>query len=142
LYRIKREITEKLTIVIDEFQRLPEDFLDSLHAVKPIAKAKMILISSSLYFVEKILGTKSPLLGIVTPFEIGLIKCRDVLSTLLKDFDAKTVLVLVAFIRDPFIMESIILTSNLEKFLTDTITVIKNVVPALIGEIFGEEGKN
>ena len=139
--RIKREMTEKLTIVIDEFQRLPEDFLDFLHAVKPIAKAKMMLISSSLYFVEKILGTKSPLLGIVTPFEVGLIKCRDVLSTLLKDFDAKTALVLATFIRDPFIMESVILTSNLEKFLTDTITVIKNVVPALIGEIFGEEGK-
>jgi|GEM_PF-4433175 len=51
------------TIVIDEFHRLEDDFLDFLHSIGK--GGKFILISSTLYLSKKILTEKSPLLGLV-----------------------------------------------------------------------------
>jgi len=58
LDRIQRDIHEDKVIVIDEFHRLSEEFQDLLHAVKPRASAKIILITSSLFFAEKILEAR------------------------------------------------------------------------------------
>ena len=80
--RIQRSIYEDKTIVIDEFHRLSEEFQDLLHASKPRASAKVILITSSLFFAEKILRPRSPLLGIVIPVRIDIISPSDIIKTL------------------------------------------------------------
>lgn len=46
--RLAGLLGESMTVVIDEFQRLPTDFLDYLHFLSPESKAKLILVGSSL----------------------------------------------------------------------------------------------
>jgi len=137
--RIKREIEERKTIVIDEFKRLPQSFLDFLHFSKSFAKSQIILVGSSLSFVNKILGTESPLLGIVYPFRLGLIKPRDIISSLSKYYSDKECLLLSMFARDPVVLEALTPNDNLKSFLRRVIPKIRVVVRSLIGEIFTEE---
>ncbi len=49
------ELGKDLRIVIDEFHRLGEDFVDFLHSLAGQG-ADLILITSSLYFSKEILG--------------------------------------------------------------------------------------
>ena len=137
--RIKRDIEERKTIVIDEFQRLPQSFLDFLHFSKSFAKSQIILVGSSLSFVNKILSTESPLLGIVYPFRLGLIKPRDIIFSLSKYYSDKECLLLSMFARDPIILEELAPNDNLESFLRKVLPKIRVVVRSLIGEIFTEE---
>jgi len=48
------------TIVIDEFQRLPEDFYDFLHYYKTRSKAKIILVGSSIHVAKKCFIEEKP----------------------------------------------------------------------------------
>ena len=59
--RIKRLLEEEKKVVIDEFQRLPPQFFDFLHASKPYSKVQLILISSSMRYTKEFLGKKEPL---------------------------------------------------------------------------------
>ena len=74
---LKRGLEEGKRIVVDEFHRLPEDFLDFLHALG--RKGKLTLISSTLWISKKLLTQKSPILGLFSEFPLGLIDERDIL---------------------------------------------------------------
>src|SRR5579885_2286164 len=67
-------------VVVDEFQRLPEDFPDFLHANAD--KAKLVLIASTLYISRKILSYGSPLLGAFEEFRLDI---REELARILKE---------------------------------------------------------
>ena len=61
-----RELQMKLkygkTIVVDEFHRLGEGFFDYLQAWRK--EGRLILVSSTLGMAKKLLGVRSPLLGL------------------------------------------------------------------------------
>lgn len=65
--RIKDLLLRDITIVVDEFQRLPERFLDLLHYHSTDSRAKLILVGSSFSVARKLMERRSPLLGIVRP---------------------------------------------------------------------------
>ncbi len=139
---IQRDLLEEKTVVIDEFHRLSEDLQDLLQALKPSSKARLILITSSLFYVEKIFGPKSPLLGIVTPIKIGVIQPRNILLALSNHIrDVETLLQMAPFAREPLLLNIIRDNQLIDDFLVRLSLVIKDVVPALIGEIFFEEGR-
>jgi len=71
-------LKEGKTVVLDEFQRLPENYLDLLSTVYP--KGTLILLASSLRVINKVIGSNSPLLGQVTPYKMGIIKYSDTLG--------------------------------------------------------------
>jgi len=137
--RIKRELTAEMTIAIDEFQRLPQEFLDFLHFMKNTSKAKLILVGSSLGFALKILSKGSPLLGLIYPIQLKLITPQDITSSLCGIFDDKTCILLSMFIRDPVVLEDLQEDDTLESFLERIIPKLKFTIRSLIGEIFTEE---
>ena len=71
-------LKEGKTVVLDEFQRLPENYLDLLSTVYP--KGTLILLASSLRVINKVIGSNSPLLGQVIPYKMGIIKYSDTLG--------------------------------------------------------------
>jgi len=139
LERVRRELLEEKIIVIDEFHRLPDTFFDILHAFKPKSKAKLILIMSSLRYVSSILGPKSPLLGIVTPVEVGLFDPRELTTVLYARWKPTQVLLISTLAQDPVVFESLQIGDSPETFLNRILGRIRTIVPALIGEIFAEE---
>jgi len=79
------------------------------------------------------------LLGIVYPFRLGLIKPRDIISSLSKYYSDKECLLLSMLARDPVVLEALTPNDNLKSFLRRVIPKIRVVVRSLIGEIFTEE---
>ncbi len=109
-------------IVVDEFQRLGRNFPEVLHSIG--RRGKLTLITSSKYYAREMLSGRSPLLGLVSPFPMGLISPSDVLK-------ACKNLELAVFIREPWLV-------GIVRELGDVVSHI-NLVPALLGEIFKEE---
>ncbi len=135
----RREVLRSLdrgeTIVLDEFQRLPDEFFDLLH-MRGVA-GRLIVISSTLWLTKKLVGTKSPLLGLFSEFKMGLIDERDILINL-KQFisDKRKLLEYAIFLREPWLIP---LLERAEDFLKALPATLRLAVPSLIGEIFTEE---
>jgi len=128
------------TIVIDEFHRLGDDFLDFLHALG--RGGKMILLSSTLYLSKKILSSKSPLLGLVAEVPLGLIPLDLCVKEIRKlKFSKKDTLELSIFCREPIVIEYIRREKSAKDIISEIILATKHTIPALLGEIFTEEEK-
>jgi len=137
-----REVFENLknnkTVVIDEIQRLPEEFHDRLHSLG--IKGNLIAISSTLWIAKKLLGKKSPLLGLLSEFRMDIIDERDILINLAQKIkDSKTLIEVCTYLREPWLIS--LWEENKESFLNSIAINTKLSVPALIGEIFSEEEK-
>ncbi|RLE78423.1 MAG: hypothetical protein DRJ52_10520 [Thermoprotei archaeon] len=117
-------------VIIDEFHRLPEDFLDYLHFKQP---SNIILITSTLHLVKSLLTKKSPILGLFLEYRVDLIDERDILANLSKLFSGKELIEKSVFLREPILLQWA------ELDLVDVLEKLKLTVPALVGEIFIEE---
>jgi AAA+ ATPase superfamily predicted ATPase len=136
-YEILLNIIDELKtrkIIIDEFHRLPDEFLDWVHMKAP---TNIILVTSTLHLAEKLMGRKSPLLGLFLGFKMDLIDERDILLNLKSKFkNRKELIERSIYLREPILLR----WSDLD--LTSILQNIKLVVPSLIGEIFDEEEKS
>jgi len=128
---LRRELKKKI-IVIDEFHRLGDDFLDFLHFLN--GKGKLILISSTLWLSKKLLKNKSPILGLVTEIPIGLIDPLLIFKKL-KIQNKKEIVEKAIIGKEPITLDII------NKKIGEIIIDLKTTIPALIGEIFEEEEK-
>ncbi len=122
-------------IVIDEFHRLPEDFLDFLHSIGK--KGELTLITSTLWLSKKLLSGRSPLLGLVYPVRIGFIDERDILLELSKDLSGKELIETAVYLREPFLIPYY--KPPIRDFLASYLYEARLMVKELIGEIFDEE---
>jgi len=132
LIRIIEEFKEK-TIIIDEFHRLPEEFLDWLHIKSP---KNLVLVTSTLHLAKNLLEKNSPILGLFLEFRMDLIDERDILLNLKEKIkDYKKLIEFSTYLREPMLLKwfGISLTSMLKN--------LKLVIPSLVGEIFTEEEK-
>jgi len=125
-------------IVIDEFQRLPESLLEEIATIHP--RGKIIFCGSSMRVIKKVFGAKSPLLGLVLQYRLGLVKPRNMLRELSKrGFEMRTVTELSPYLSDiwtiPFFRSEKSGMETIYKLLRYS----KLTIPALIGEIFTEE---
>jgi len=129
--KILELIKEKL-IIIDEFHRLPNDFLDYIHQKN---LKNLVLITSTIFLAKKLMGEKSPLLGLFLEYKVEIIDERDILINLSKYFKGKELIERSVFLREPILLN----WYNLD--LAEIINSLKITVPALIGEIFVEEDR-
>ncbi|WP_297486789.1 ATPase [Thermococcus sp.] len=122
--------------VIDEFHRLPREFLDTLHAYSP--EGEVILITSTLWLAMRLLGEReSPLLGIVVPVRIGLIDEREILAELSKEIEGKELVEASVYLREPVLVP--LYRPSLREFLTDYFHSSGALVREIVGEAFSEE---
>jgi len=135
---LKQNLEMKKIIVIDEFHRLGNDFFDLLHASEK--QGRLIVVSSTLFLAHRLLGSKSPLLGIFAEIPIGLIKLNDALSAL-RDFtgEKKQRLELALFMREPILVDYVSDKTTARNAFATVLQTSARTVPAFVGEIFTEE---
>ncbi len=137
---VKEYIKNNKTIVVDEFHRLGDDFLDFLHSIG--RGGKIILVSSTLYLSKKILSTKSPLLGLVSEVPLNIIPLDLCFKEIYRlGFNKKEALELAIFCREPITIDYIKKGKKARDIIIEIMLAMKHTVPALIGEIFIEEEK-
>jgi len=129
--KILELIKDKL-IIIDEFHRLSNDFLDYIHQKN---LKNLVLITSTVFLAKKMIGEKSPLLGLFLEYKVEIIDERDILINLSKYFEGKELIERSIFLREPILLN----WYNLD--FAEIINSLKITVPALIGEIFTEEDR-
>ena len=121
----------KGTHIIDEFHRLPPEFLEYIHINMP---KNIMLITSTLHLARELLSSSSPILGLFSEFKLGLIDERDILLNLKDKIKNKKELVEYSvYLREP------ILLRFFPAKIWDILPYLKLTVPSLIGEIFTEE---
>ena len=132
LTRIIEEFKEK-TIIVDEFHRLPDEFLDWLHIKSP---KNLVLVTSTLHLVKNLLEKNSPILGLFLEFRMDLVDERDILLNLKEKIkDYKKLIEFSTYLREPMLLKWFGI--NLASILKN----LKLVIPSLVGEIFAEEEK-
>ena len=119
-------LREGKTVVIDEFQRLPAKYWDGLASEHP--NGKLILVGSSFRVMRELVDKRSPLLGLVFPYRLGLIHYADVLSQVDDP-------VLAMVYKDPWTVGFVKSVEDLKEKAFELYTVTK----ALISEVFEEE---
>jgi len=124
--------------VVDEFQRLPEDFWDIFASYHP--KGKLILAGSSLSIVEKVFSRRSPLLGLLLPLRIDLIKPSDVLNSLTSmGLTPRKAVEWSVIVRDPWIIPRVNLKENVQSQIAKLLPLLVESSISLIGEVFKDE---
>ncbi len=118
---------DKNIIVVDEFQRLPEDFVDLLHFAKE-KKAKLILLGSSMRVLKNVLSARSPLLGLVRPVKLDLIRASDIVKVFRGVEE-------IVFLRDPWLIQFY------DGEVKEAVKAGFANVRGLVGEIFLEEDR-
>lgn len=133
--RMKRE-KERL-FVIDEFHRLPNDFLDFLQMLDE--RMKIILVTSTLWRAkEKLKG--NPTLGLFDHFRMGLIDERDMLMELSGRIkEARELVEACVYLREPILIRRY--KGNVGNLITNFLFENKDIIERLIWEIFSEEEK-
>lgn len=134
-----REVFQALehgeTVVIDEIQRLPQEFFDMLHSMR--VRGRLIAVTSTLWLSKELVGKSSPLLGLFSEFKMDLIDGGDVLLNLRKHVkDFKKLVEYSVFLREPWLIP---LWEEVEDLFKALPLTVRLTVPALIGEVFTEE---
>ena len=132
---LRRDLEAGKDVVVDEFHRLGEGFLDYLHALPQ--NGRLTLVSSTLHTARMLFDRRSPLLGKFGEVPIPIIGLQDTLAALNgKVRDPKELMERAMFLREP------VMANLLEEgAMTDAPGLLKLTVPALVGEIFSEEDR-
>lgn len=126
-------LNEGKTVVIDEFQRLPMVVMEDIARAHP--NGKLILTGSSMRVVERYTGRNSPLLALVRPFKLDIIRPADILASLVDRMSPEKAVSSAPILRDPWTIPY----NTSGNLLKDTIAMLPAVVPGLVGEIFTED---
>ena len=122
------------TIVIDEFHRLPDDFLDFLQAYSE--DMNLILITSTLWLSRKIIDQGSPILGLFQEFRMDLIDERDAIAFTL-ELGKKEAVDMAIYIREPWVIP--LIKDSIYDSIPRILIENKNTIERLVGEVFREE---
>lgn len=135
---LKRVLGEGKTVVVDEFQRLGQDFLDFLHYTGK--HGKLILISSTLFLSKRLMSPRSPLLGLFAEVPIGLISLKDCLRAVEKyAFSKKDRMELAVLLREPIAIDYFDEKKPVRENMAQVLSSSLRTIPALVGEVFYEE---
>ncbi len=99
-------------------------------------KGELVVISSTLWLSQKLLGTGSPLLGLFSMHVMGLANCCDVLQSL--DIDTpREKFETAVYLREPMLAHDF--APPIEKYLASYLYGNKIALKEIIGEVFSEE---
>jgi AAA+ ATPase superfamily predicted ATPase len=133
---VKKMLEEGKTVVVDEFQRLPEVFLDEVATIHP--SGRLFLVGSSMRIVERVVGKGSPLLGLAAEKKIGLISPADSLVYTTSQMQAERAAELASYLVDPWILPHLHGASTIE-VVYNVLRSARLAIPALVGEVFSED---
>ncbi len=138
LQSLLRRVSDR-TVVIDEFQRLGQTFLDFLHYLPQ--SGRVLILSSTLWLSKRLLSSRSPILGKFKEFNISLIDIDDVILSIKGSNRFR--------LESSVIMREPLAIQFYEKGVTDSLDLTTNIIigsantiPSLIGEIFSEEERH
>lgn len=129
-------LAEGKRVVVDEFQRLPGDFLDTLQTFEP--KGQLILTGSSFHIVREVISHRSPVLGMFSEVRVSLMSPLDIFRGLVKHAAPMTAFELSPFLRDPWTLPYF---RGRATSIPDILLLSREAVRALLGEVFLEEEK-
>ncbi|GAF71015.1 unnamed protein product, partial [marine sediment metagenome] len=124
-------------IVVDEFHRLPKDFLDFLHIHS--GQGEITLISSTLWLSKRLQEKDSPILGLFHEILINPIDERDILRELVSYGKPEEIVTLSTYLREPLMLRY--LDTNVKDILTNYFEGTRFLVPLLVTSVFQEEDK-
>ncbi len=133
---VKKMLEEGKTVVVDEFQRLPEVFLDEVATIHP--SGRLLLVGSSMRVVERIVGKGSPLLGLMAERKIGLIGPADSLVSTASQMEPERAVGLASYLVDPWILPHLRGAFTAE-VVYNVLKSARFAIPALVGEVFSED---
>jgi len=138
--RLSSLLSRRAVVVVDEFQRLPGEFIDFLHYSRTGAEAKLVLVGSSFHVSRRLLAPRSPLLGLLAPVRVGLVSPRDILYALrgMGGFEA---LRRAPLLRDPWILGLVDPEAGFTSLLGQIVSAIRVNARGLVGEAFLEEDR-
>lgn len=136
---LKHLLSEGKTVVVDEFHRLGGDFCDELHALG--RGGRLVLVSSTLHMAGRLVGAQSALLGLVAEMPLGLISMEDCIRALGKSHGKKETAELALLMREPLVSNYGLEGKAPRERFASVLEGSAKTVPALVGEVFAEEGR-
>ena len=137
---LQRELANGKTLVVDEFHRLGDDFFDLLHSMRK--DGRLILVSSTLSLSKKMIGKRSPLMGLFAEVPVPIISLKNTSDTIKDIKDSKKELMELSMIlREPITIDYVDKRKSARNILTDILMGSLKTIPALVGEIFREENR-
>ncbi len=134
LKEIIRGKPEDEVYVVDEFHRLPRDFLYFLQAVDP---RNIVLVTSTLHLARRILSERdSPLLAMFCEVPFSIISPSDALSGLSDVYEGRKLVERATYMREP-----LLLRYPPETPLRDVLLSAVRTVPHIVSDVFTEEEK-
>jgi len=141
LRKALNKLTEGNVVVIDEFQRLPEEYWDLIGLKHHEASGKLILCGSSLGVARKVFDRRSPLLGLLEPFLVDIASPEDTILSLVKHLKPREAILWATVARDPWILGIITPHGSPWRTILDKATSLAPISVSLVGEVFTEEEK-
>ncbi len=130
------------SIVIDEFQRVPEKYWDLLAITAQEAERSLILCGSSLGVARRVFDERSPLLGFFEAFHVGLASIADTIASLHgQGLGPREAVLWSIIVRDPWVLLHIRPRSEPWKLLAERAAGLVPAARGLIGEVFSEEDR-
>lgn len=129
------------TVVIDEFQRLPEEYWDLIGLKHHEVTGRLILCGSSLGIARRIFDKRSPLLGLLEPFLVDIASPEDTILSLAKYLRPGEAILWATIARDPWILGIMTPYGEPWKAIIDKAVNLAPISISLIGEVFTEEEK-
>ena len=130
------------SIVIDEFQRVPEKYWDLLAIAAQEAERSLILCGSSLGIARRIFDERSPLLGFFEAFRVDLASIADTIASLHgQGLGAREAVLWSIIVRDPWVLLHIKPQGEPWKLLAERAAGLVPAAKGLIGEVFSEEDR-
>lgn len=138
---VLKELRKGGKIIIDEFQRLPPSWLDVLASARADARGQLILCGSSLAVARKIFGERSPLLGLMAPFRVGLAAFEDAYNAF-RGMKFRRAIEWATVARDPWILGLVDPVGDAATFLARKCKILAPSAAGLVGEVFLEEERS
>ncbi|MGQ9597224.1 MAG: hypothetical protein ACUVQY_10395 [Thermoproteota archaeon] len=118
LRRVLEAVRSGASIVVDEFQRVPERYWDLIALASSEAKGSLILCGSSLGVSRKVFDARSPLLGLFAPLHVKVASALDTVASLVGKLEARSALLWAVVARDPWLISHMEFSPNFNIFFS------------------------
>jgi hypothetical protein len=134
-----RAVESGYTAVIDEFQRLPEEYWDLIAVSRARSEGRLVLCGSSLGVVSRVFDRRSPLLGLFAPIKVDLASPSDTLASLSRALSPIEAVKWSIIARDPWILGLLEPRGDVEDAVAESAPLLIASASGLVGEVFREE---
>ena len=127
--------------VIDEFQRLPEEYWDLIALKHHDVGGRLVLCGSSLGIARRVFDRRSPLLGLVEPFLVDIASPEDTILSLARHLRPREAVLWAVVARDPWILRFVTPQGEPWRVIAGRAASLAPISRSLVGEVFAEEEK-